>query len=114
MLAANPPAVMLPPFLTYHRHYQYVFSMWEMFERRNVAKRWKHTRQKVLKRYESWKDIFEVSNPAGLELIRGFNEEALKRKWKRPRFSRLIKQYSVIYRIPSLVSPATTGTEGNS
>ncbi|MFV1990718.1 MAG: type II toxin-antitoxin system mRNA interferase toxin, RelE/StbE family [Acidimicrobiales bacterium] len=53
----------------------------------------------VLKRYEKWKDIVAVSGPAGLRLIRGFNDEALRGDWKGHRSSRLNEQYRVLYRI---------------
>ena len=72
--------------------------MWEVFEHRNVTKRLKRTPQEVLKRYEKWKDIVEVSGPEGLKLIRGFNDEALKGEWKGHRSSRLNQQYRVIYK----------------
>ena len=75
--------------------------MWEVFEHRNVTKRLKRTPQEVLKRYEKWKDIVEVSGPEGLKLIRGFNDEALKGEWKGHRSSRLNQQYIVIYKFES-------------
>ncbi|HAY36347.1 MAG: type II toxin-antitoxin system mRNA interferase toxin, RelE/StbE family [Rhodothermales bacterium] len=75
--------------------------MWEVFEHRNVTKRLKRTPQEVLKRYEKWKDIVEVSGPEGLKLIRGFNDEALKGEWKGHRSSRLNQQYRVIYKFES-------------
>jgi len=37
--------------------------------------------------------------PAGLRMIRGFNDEALSGDWKGHRSSRLNEQYRVIYRI---------------
>ena len=75
--------------------------MWEVFEHRNVTKRLKRTPQEVLKRYEKWKDIVEVSGPEGLKLIRGFNDEALKGEWKGHRSSRLNQQYRVMYKFES-------------
>ena len=53
----------------------------------------------ILKRYEKWKDIVEISGPAGLKQIKGFHDEALQGKWKACRSSRLNIQYRVIYRI---------------
>lgn len=53
----------------------------------------------ILQRYEKWKDIVRLSGPDGLKLIRGFNDEALKGKWKGFRSSRLNQQYRVIYTI---------------
>ena len=57
--------------------------------------------QDVLKRYEKWKDIVEVSGPQGLKLIKGFRDEALRGEWKGYRSSRLSQQYRVIYKVES-------------
>ena len=75
--------------------------MWEVYEHRNVVRRLKRTPQEVLKRYEKWKDIVEVSGPEGLKLIKGFRDEALRGEWKGHRASRLNQQYRVIYRVES-------------
>ncbi len=53
----------------------------------------------VLKRYEKWKDIVQISGPAGLRLIRGFHDEALRGQWKGHRSSRLGERWRVIYRV---------------
>lgn len=73
--------------------------MWRIFEHRNIQRRVRKTPKDVLKRYEKWKDIVEISGPAGLRLIRGFNDEALRGDWKGHRSSRLGDQFRVIYRI---------------
>ena len=73
--------------------------MWRIFEHRNIQRRVRKTPKDVLKRYEKWKDIVEISGPAGLRLIRGFNDEPLRGDWKGHRSSRLGDQYRVIYRI---------------
>lgn len=73
--------------------------MWRIFEHRNIQRRVRKTPIDVLKRYEKWKDIVEISGPAGLRLIRGFNDEALRGDWKGHRSSRLGDQFRVIYRI---------------
>ena len=73
--------------------------MWRIFEHRNIQRRVRNTPKDVLKRYEKWKDIVEISGPAGLRLIRGFSDEPLRRDWKGHRSSRLGEQYRVIYRI---------------
>ncbi|PIQ62147.1 MAG: type II toxin-antitoxin system mRNA interferase toxin, RelE/StbE family [Bacteroidetes bacterium CG12_big_fil_rev_8_21_14_0_65_60_17] len=75
--------------------------MWEIYEHRNVSKRLKRTPQEILKRYEKWKDIVEVSGPEGLKLIKGFRDEALKGECQGHRSSRLNQQYRVIYRVES-------------
>ena len=73
--------------------------MWEIFEHRRTARQLKKLPIEILKRYEKWKDIVSVSGPAGLRMIRGFNDEALNGDWKGHRSSRLNEQYRVIYRI---------------
>jgi addiction module RelE/StbE family toxin len=75
--------------------------MWEVYEHRNVVKRLRRTPLEVLRRYEKWKDIVEVSGPEGLQLIKGFRDEALRGEWKGHRSSRLNQQYRVIYRVES-------------
>ena len=75
--------------------------MWEVYEHRNVVKRLRRTPLEVLRRYEKWKDIVEVSGPEGLKLIKGFRDEALRGEWKGHRSSRLNQQYRVIYRVES-------------
>ena len=71
--------------------------MWEIYEHRKVSRRLQRLPDEVLKRYEKWKDIIKVSGPAGLRLIKGFHDEALKGEWKGHRSSRLGIQYRVIY-----------------
>ncbi len=73
--------------------------MWEVFEHRNVQRRIRKIPDEILRRYEKWKDIVELSGPEGLRLIRGFHDESLRGEWKGHRSSRLGDQYRVIYRI---------------
>lgn len=73
--------------------------MWQVFEHRNVQRQVRKTPKDILKRYEKWKDIVQISGPAGLRLIRGFNDEPLRGDWKGHRSSRLGGQYRVIYRV---------------
>ncbi len=54
---------------------------------------------KILKRYEKWKDIVQISGPAGLLEIQGFRDESLHGKMKGHRSSRLGLQYRVIYKV---------------
>lgn len=72
--------------------------MWQIFEHRNVERRAQTLPEGILKRYEKWKDIVEISGPSGLRLIRGFGDEALRGEWRGHRSSRLGGQYRVIYR----------------
>ena len=73
--------------------------MWQIFEHRNMQRRVRKAPEDVLKRYEKWKDIVQISGPKGLRLIRGFNDEPLRGEWKGHRSSRLGGQYRVIYRV---------------
>jgi len=73
--------------------------MWRIFEHRNIQRRVRKIPEDILKRYEKWKDIVQISGPKGLRLIRGFNDEPLRGDWKGHRSSRLGGQYRVIYRI---------------
>ena len=75
--------------------------MWQVFEHRNLQRRIRRIPKEVLKRYEKWKDIVEISGPAGLRQIRGFNDEALRGEWQGHRSSRLGEQYRVVYRVES-------------
>lgn len=55
--------------------------------------------REVLKRYEKWKDIAQLSGPPGVRLIKGFHDEALAGQWRGCRSSRLGDQWRVIYRV---------------
>jgi addiction module RelE/StbE family toxin len=73
--------------------------VWEVYEHRRAVRRLDTLPIDVLTRYEKWKDIVSLSGPAGLALIRGFRDEALKGDWRGHRSSRLNQQYRVIYRV---------------
>lgn len=73
--------------------------MWTILEHRRTARQLKRLPEEILKRYQKWKDIVEVSGPAGPKRIRGFRDESLSGEWKGHRSSRLNDQYRVIYRI---------------
>ena len=75
------------------------FSMWKIYEHKKSIKQINSLPVEILKRYEKWKDIVSISGPAGLKLIKGFNDEALTGEWKNHRSSRLNHQYRVIYKI---------------
>lgn len=73
--------------------------MWEIFEHRNLVRKFPKIPEEVLKRYEKWKDIVTISGPDGLRQIKGFHDKDLRGEWKGHRSSRLGKQFRVIYRI---------------
>ena len=71
--------------------------MWGIYEKKTLAKRIRKLPKEVLKHYELWKRIVEHEGPRGLQLIKGFRDEALKGNWKGYRSSRLTGQWRVIY-----------------
>jgi len=73
--------------------------MWHILEHKRTARQLKKLPEEILKRYQKWKDIVEVSGPPGLNMIRGFRDEALSGEWKNHRSSRLNEQYRVIYQV---------------
>jgi addiction module RelE/StbE family toxin len=75
--------------------------MWRIEELRSVDKELSSGRVplEILKRYEKWKDIAEISGPAGLRAIRGFRDESLSGAWVGHRSSRLNEQWRVIYKV---------------
>ena len=75
--------------------------MWQILEHRKLGRRLGRLPAEILKRYEKWKDIVRISGPAGLRLIKGFHDEALRGEWRGYRSSRLGMQYRVIYRVQS-------------
>lgn len=75
--------------------------MWEIYEHRRASGRLKRLPVEILKRYEKWKDVVQVSGPLGLKQIKGFRDEALRGQWKGHRSSRLNQQYRVIYLVES-------------
>ena len=75
------------------------YSMWKIYEHTNSIKQINSLPVQILKCSEKWKDIASISGPAGLKLIKGFNDEALTGEWKNHLSSRLNHQYRVIYKI---------------
>ena len=73
--------------------------MWEVYEHRRIGRRVQRLPVEIIKRYEKWKDIVRISGPAGLRLIKGFHDEALRGEWIGHRSSRLGLQSGVIYRV---------------
>jgi addiction module RelE/StbE family toxin len=71
--------------------------MWRVLEHKRVTRGLQKIPIEILKRYEKWKDIVQLSGPRGLRLIKGLLDEALRGDWKGHRSSRLGQQYRVIY-----------------
>lgn len=72
--------------------------MWVGYESASFEKSVRRLPKEILKRYEKWKDIVEVSGLDGLRAIKGFHDEKLQGVWEGHRSSRLGDKYSVIYR----------------
>lgn len=85
--------------LTYEKRCMYLLSMWESLEHRRNWKELDRLPLDILKHYDKWKDIVRLSGPHGLRHIREFNDEALSGEWQGQHFSRLSRQYRVIYRL---------------
>ncbi len=73
--------------------------MWEIFEKKEVAKSLKKAPIEVIKKYEIWKRIVEIQGTYGLRLIRGFRDEKLRGDLDGMRSSRLNYQWRVVYKI---------------
>jgi proteic killer suppression protein len=73
--------------------------MWVILEHKRLDKQLSKAPLEIQKRYEKWKDIVEITGPAGLKMIKGFMDEMLSGNWKGYRSSRLNQQYRVIYSI---------------
>ena len=73
--------------------------MWRILERKDIGRKLKKSPREVQEKYDKWLDVIEQSGPSGLRQIRGFNDEALRGKWRGHRSSRLNLQYRVIYQI---------------
>jgi addiction module RelE/StbE family toxin len=73
--------------------------MWTILEHRRVKRRLTKLPLEILKRYEKWKDIVELSGPGGLRKIRGLRDEQLRGEWSGHRASWLGDQFRVIYRV---------------
>ncbi len=73
--------------------------MWQIYEHHSLVRKLARIPIEVLKRYEKWKDIVEISGPEGLRLIKGFHDESLLGQWQGHRSSRLGLKYRLIYRI---------------
>ncbi len=71
--------------------------MWTVLERKGLRRDLLRLPVEIKRRYEKWKDIVQLSGPAGLRMIKGFHDEALKGGWAGHRSSRLSDKVRVIY-----------------
>jgi len=73
--------------------------MWNILEQRSLAKTCRKLPEKVVKKYELWKDIVFRHGPGKLREFPGFHDEKLKGNRTGQRSSRLNLQYRVIYKV---------------
>ena len=73
--------------------------MWNILEHRSMAKTCKKLPEKVVKKYELWKDIVFRHGPGKLREFPGFHDEKLKGNREGQRSSRLKLQHRVIYKV---------------
>ena len=73
--------------------------MWNVRERRSIARTCKKLPIRVVKKYELWKDIVFRHGPEKLREFPGFHDEKLKGDRAGQRSSRLSLQYRVIYTV---------------
>lgn len=73
--------------------------MWNIYEKKSLAKIIKKIPIHIRKHYELWKRIAELEGPLGLRFIKGYHDEALKGDWHGYRSSRLSKQWRLIYKV---------------
>lgn len=73
--------------------------MWVVLESKSVRKQLDKCPKEILKQYEAWKRVVELSGPSALRVIPGFKDHALKGPWIGARSSYLNIQWRVIYLI---------------
>lgn len=73
--------------------------MWQIKEHRTLEKTCFRLPQKIIKKYELWKDIVFRHGPEKLKEFPGFHDEKLKGAREGQRSSRLNLQYRVIYAV---------------
>ncbi len=73
--------------------------MWAVLESKSVKKQLDKCPKEVLRQYEAWKKVVELSGPTALRVIPGFKDHALKGQWAGARSSYLNIQWRVIYLI---------------
>jgi addiction module RelE/StbE family toxin len=71
--------------------------MWTVLENRTAKKQLKKCPKHILREYEAWKTVVELSGPASLRKITGYRDHALKGEWQGARSSYLNIQWRVIY-----------------
>lgn len=71
--------------------------MWTVYESHKVIRQLDKGPKEILKQYEAWKKLIELSGPHTLRKIPGYRDHALKGEWSGARSSSLNIQWRVIY-----------------
>ena len=71
--------------------------MWVVLENKAVIKQIKKCPKHILKEYEAWKTVVELSGPASLKIMPGYRDHSLKGEWKGAGSSYLNLQWRIIY-----------------
>lgn len=71
--------------------------MWTVYESHKVIKQLDRSPKEILKQYEAWKKVIELSGPHTLRNIPGYRDHVLKGEWSGARSSSLNIQWRVIY-----------------
>jgi len=71
--------------------------MWEVRESPLCRRQVRRCPKDVLRRYEAWRAVVELSGPRALRKIPGFRDHALKGEWKGARSSYLSNKWRVLY-----------------
>jgi len=73
--------------------------MWQVFESHRAVKQLRRCPREVLKEYEAWKKVVELTGPSALRKITGYCDHSLKGEWTGARSSYLNKKWRVIYAV---------------
>jgi addiction module RelE/StbE family toxin len=71
--------------------------MWQILESRKISKQLTKCPREILRQYEAWKTVVELSGPTSIRAIPGYRDHALKGEWAGARSSYLNIQWRVIY-----------------
>jgi len=71
--------------------------MWLVLESKKVAKQLDKCPKEIIRQYEAWRKVVELTGPHSLRKITGYKDHALKGEWAGARSSYLNIQWRVIY-----------------
>ncbi len=73
--------------------------MWVVVESRAAIKQLDRCPKHILKEYEAWRRVIELSGPTAIRVIPGYHDHPLKGQWQGARSSWLNSQWRVIYAV---------------